>query len=305
MVDKASNPQVDFLQDEDDDLDLDILGEEQAAEESDASDSSSSEAEALDSAELDKVTGPIGTPDADAAPVVETPATPAPASEPAPVVAESPAPVVVQEVQQQPAAPTPAPSPAPASPSAADITKVYTDWRTETEDLLAKHHYKLSEEDMAQIDAAPQEVLPRMMARVYMDAVSAAITQVLNYLPQTMRQVNEQERINSESENSFFGKWPALKEHKDSVLKIGQVYRQMNPQASAEQFINEVGAAAMVSLRLDPSGVVQQPVATPAPSAPFAPAAQTPQGGIAAPQKPVNMFTKLNEEFDSYDEEIE
>lgn len=304
-----SKVQLDFLQDMDEDLDLDDIPEMNASNtESESSeplaDDSNNEAAALDAAELDKVTGALGTPDADSAPVVDPAVAPQPVAETPPVaspepvaaVAAAPVPAVVESQAQ----PTPTPA---ASPD--DITKVYSDWRSETEDLLAKHHYKLSEEDMIQIDSNPQEALPRMMARVYMDAVSAAITQVLTYLPQTMRQVTEQERINNESESAFFSKWPALKEKKEAVLSIGQVYRQMNPRATAEQFINEVGAAAMMSLRLDPSQGTQPAAPIAASPQPFVPAAQTPQGGILANQKPVNQFTALNEEFDRWEEELD
>lgn len=311
MNEKVPNPQLQFLaeMDEDRDLDDELLtelngnneptGEEEAVSNSD---SEAAEADKLDSAELDAVTGAVGTLDADAAPVVDPNAAPAVVPEPAPVVAEAPAPAPAV-VEQPQAVQQPAPVEAPAQPSDADITKVWNDWRGETETLLAQHHYRLTEEEMALMDTSPQEVIPKMMSKVYLDAVSASLTQFLTYLPRMVRQVNEQDKVNQEAEDSFFGRWEQLKPHKEAVMKIGQVYRQMNPAASAEQFINEVGAAAMVSLRLDPTG--SKPAATPAAPAAFVPAAQTPQGGVAAPKKPINPYTALNEEFDRWDEELE
>jgi len=157
---------------------------------------------------------------------------------------------------------------------------------------------------MARLDTEPQAVIAEKMSQVYLDAVSAAISQVVQYLPRMVRQVNEQDAANSQSENAFFERWPDLKQHKDAVIKIGQVYRQMNPSAAADQFINEVGAAAMVSLRLDPSkGQAQQP-APAASQAPFVPAAQTPQGGTPRAQPSTNIFTQLDAEFNAIEEDI-
>lgn len=309
MADAIKNPQVSFLDEMDEDNDLDdfeaaVAGSATPAEENADPDSAPQPEDAVESAELDAVTGPLGTPDAgtpeaDAAALAAA-AQAAPAV-PEPVPAQAELPLAAPEVVA-PAAPS-QPAPVEAAPPAEDITKVYTDWRVQTEDLLAQHHYKLNEEEMALLDTNPQEVIPKIAAKVYLDAVSAAITQVTNYLPRMVRSVIEQDAVNTESENQFFSAWPALKGHKESVLKIGQVYRQMNPQASAEQFVNEVGAAAMVSLRLDPQGA--RAPATPAAPAAFVPAAQTPQGGVAAPKGKVNPFTALNAEFDNFEEEID
>lgn len=188
-----------------------------------------------------------------------------------------------------------------------EINQVYADWRRETETLLAEHHYKLTKEEIDEIEADPAKALPRHMARVYMDSVTAAISQITTHMPRLVRIVIEQDSASSKAENAFFEQWPELKEHSDTVVKIGQAYRQLNPNASEEEFINEVGAAAMVSLRLDPTNR-RNGASNSTPkgngrdsqqqhNAPFKPATSSPG---ALPKAPVdtNPFTQLDAEFD-------
>lgn len=308
MADKQKTVMEEFLEDAagfDDELESDELNDARTEEpgEADSSEIAADESNKANLEELEAVTGsadptgpeptPVQTEALDPAAGQEAPQTPA--TEPA--AATEPA----QPVVAAPAEPASPAAAAPAPVSTENIQEVFTDWRKQTEDLLAQHHYALSEEDMARLDTEPQEFIPRLAARIYLDAVSAAISQVVNYLPRMVRQVNEQDAVNSQSENAFFERWPDLKQHQQKVIAIGQTYRQMNPQATAEQFINEVGAAAMVSLRLDPAGKTP---AAPATQQPFVPAAQTPQGGVPKPVKPTNIFSQLDEEF-SVEEDID
>lgn len=217
---------------------------------------------------------------------------------------------------EPPVQPTPPPiaaqAPAPQAPSSTEqilvdatsndeIQRVYGEWRSTTEDLLADHHYKLKQEDLEALELEPAKVLPRMMAKVYLDSVTAAMSQITMHLPRLVRIVNEQTQSLQQSENTFFDRWPELKTAQggvDTVIRLGQNYRNANPQATEADFINEVGAAAMVALRLDPnkkSGNGQAaPVARPAS---FVPATQTPQGGIPKVQPSTNVFDNLDREF--------
>lgn len=312
MSDKQKSAMEEFLEDAAE-LEFDDEDQPGTEESSDSSQTDPDEGANVDNTELEAVTGAAGTPDVDNQPDPAPGETPSPAASqeaPAQQPATTEAPAASTEPQPapvQPAAPpepvAQAPEAAPATtPPAENIQEVFTDWRTKTEDLLAQHHYALSAEDMARLDTEPQEIIPRLLSKVYLDAVSASISQVVQYLPQMVRQVNEQHAVNSQSENAFFERWPDLKQHQQTVISIGQVYRQRNPQATAEQFINEVGAAAMVSLRLDPSKG-QAPASQPAQAAPFVPAAQSPQGGAPKAAPPSNIFTQLDQEF-SFEEDM-
>lgn len=187
------------------------------------------------------------------------------------------------------------------------VQEQYGAWRKQTEDALAKSHYALSQEQADELDINPAEFIAKAMSRVYLDAVTATLTQTMQFLPQMIQGIQTQEKASNANEDVFFGRWPKLKEHQATVLRVGQVYRQLNPQASMEQFINEVGAQTMVALRISPdeaAGVQPAPVGNgraarngvlAAPGG-FKPATSTPGGALPVQQK--NPFELLNEEFE-------
>lgn len=181
------------------------------------------------------------------------------------------------------------------------VAERYGTWRKETENVLATQHYALKPEEIEELDTNPGEFLSRKMAKVYLDAVTATLTQVTQFLPRMIQDVNQQSVQSNQNEEQFFQRWPKLKEHQQAVLRTAAVYRQLNPSASMEDFINEVGAQTMVALRIPPEEQQQQvngkgngvPVRT----APFKPAASSPPGGASPPQQK-NLFDQLNDEFE-------
>jgi len=204
------------------------------------------------------------------------------------------APVQQPEPVQQPiVAPTPE-----AAPTPEQVTEYYRNWRTQTEDVLAKTHYKMTQEEVDEMDLNPVEFLPKYAARVYLDAVTATMAQVNANFPRLVNEVLARNKDGDAREVTFYERWPDLKEHGDVVLRLGSAYRQNNPGATVDDFINEVGAAAMVTLRKPMPGMVNGNGATPTvPVKPFKPAAATPPSTGAAPP-PKNPFESLNDQFD-------
>lgn len=185
--------------------------------------------------------------------------------------------------------------------------KLYTDWREQTEELLATHHYALSQEQIDEYEENPAALIPKLMSRVYMDSISAAFNQVTNYLPRMVGMVIDQRDSMNKAEKAFFDKWPDLLNDRDTVLRLGMAYRQANPEASMDDFINEVGAQTMVALRKTPAntngnGTQAQPSAKPASSGAFKPAVETPAAPPAR-KKETNVFEQLAEDFAAFDEE--
>lgn len=178
-----------------------------------------------------------------------------------------------------------------------EAAKLFGDWRNTTETLLAEHHYKLTEEDVAQLNENPAAYIPRAMSRVYLDCISASFQQFVQYLPRMVHQVLEARDVNSKNETDFFAAWPDLAKHekgRDTVLRLGAAYRQANPAASVEDWINEVGAQSMVALRITPSNAkIEDPAKK---ETAFKPASNTP---ASVPQKPLNTnpYAQLAEEF--------
>jgi hypothetical protein len=215
----------------------------------------------------------------------EKPAEAAPADKkPEPAPAEKKAEEKKDEVKQ------------PEALTEEEAGKLYGEWRSTTEALIAEHHYRLTEKDVAEFNENPAVFIPKAMSRVYMDSISAAFQQFTQYLPRMVDQVMTARQVRESRENAFFSKWPDLKPHRDAVLRLGAAYRQSNPQATLDDFINEVGAQAMVALRINPQQQQQQQ--TPASKEPstFKPATSS---GTPTPPKPKssNPFEQLTQDF--------
>lgn len=193
---------------------------------------------------------------------------------------------------------------APESFTPEKIQQVYQDWRKETENLLADHHYALKPEELEEFEVEPNKVIARLMSRVYLDSVTAAINQITGSFPRLVSLTLEQNERDKANENVFFDRWPQLKGKDDLVRRIGANYRVQNQSATVEQFVNEVGAAAMVALRLDPNPNANANGNGHAPAtnkpANFVPAVNTPTP-LPAKQPNTNVFAQLNDEFEQED----
>ncbi len=290
------SPEEFFADDSDVDSELDAdLQEEPVVEASDA-DSTVVGEEKDESAKPPVVaadapvapTAPEETPSAPSAPEA-TPAVPVvpPAAEPTQVPQQPPA-----EPRPEPVAPVAAPTEptAPAAPTAPEVpVPTAAEMRVQAEEALATQHYALSEEQAAEYDSDPAVFIAKQSARVYMDSVTNTLAHVLQQLPGLVEGVIEQRKVVDKDEEAFFSAWPKLRDQRESVVNIAQVYRQLHPQAPPEQFIRDVGAQTMVALKLT---VDEVPAETPpAPAPPFVPAASSPPAGPTPP--PTNPFEQM------------
>jgi len=231
---------------------------------------------------------PASTPPAAAAPVEQ--AAPAPAQTPAEPTYQ--APTAVPPQQEAPSVPEqPAAQPATPGPTREEM-------RAQAQAELEKR-YALSKEDADAMISEPETVLPKLASQMYLDIFDNVMRDVQMYLPHAVQQINSYSQTAQKDEADFFTTWPDLKGHTDEVMKIGQMYRRMYPQASKEQFIQEVGLQSMIRLKLPIQGQPGvQPAAPPQRSAPYVP----PQGGsaVAPPSAPPapNMFGDLMDEWD-------
>lgn len=179
-----------------------------------------------------------------------------------------------------------------------EVQTQFREWRTQTEDVLAKHHYALNQEQLDELELNPGEFISKVASRVYLDAVTATMTQIVQSLPGMIEQYNQQNSVVSANETEFFGKWPELKEHSEAVGRLAKSYRAANPNADREQFINEVGAQAMVALRIPPPQIQQNnDKGNGKKTAPFVPASTTPPAGNAPPARK-NSYDALASEWE-------
>ena len=241
-------------------------------------------------------------------PPAETP--PEAAPEPMPEPAAEVPPVEVPPPAPEQAAPEPSPAepvtpPTPTEePPAIPMDEVranYAQARTEMEGIVASQHYALDEAAMEAFDTNPAEEIPKIMARVYMDAVTGAVAHMMTHMPALVDSVVQGRATYDQAEEEFFAAWPQIDRsaHAASIAQMGQVYRQVNPNATKADFIRDVGAQVVVAFGLGQLAAVAptpEENATP-PAAPFKPAGQGGLGG-AAPNK-TNPFDDFTKEMES------
>lgn len=223
-----------------------------------------------------------------AAAPTEPPAAPAPSVVATPEV--TPPPVVPAQnapVQSQPGAATPQPTVAPGQELNALRGEITKNREKVIEVLQKAYEDTFTDDDMVEFASEPKKALSKMGARLHVDLVQNMLGTIANQLPQMVIGMMEAQKQHATAEGVFWDKWPQLDREKDkpAVMQIFQVFRQMNPTATAEQAIQMVGAQAMVALNRLQAAPVAQAAVPAARQAPFQPAgngAAPPPGG--APQ---------------------
>lgn len=119
-------------------------------------------------------------------------------------------------------------------------------------EALAKEKFALTDEEAIAFEENPTEALSKMGAKLYYDAMTATMARMAEIVPAMIANYQEAVKNSSKSEDFFFNKWPQLDrgKHLNEVVRIGQIYRQMNPKATSEQFVNDVGLMVTTSLGL-------------------------------------------------------
>lgn len=224
----------------------------------------------------------------------------APEGEPAPKVEVEPP--TAAEPTQPPTEPIVEPT-APTEPALQltqeQLAKHYVQWRAQSEELLATQHYAIDEKQLDAFNEDPTKFISGLSAKVYMDSVTAAIGHVMNVLPQAVEVALQVRDLTKTNEDAFYTMWPQLKraEHHDTVVRLGMAYRQIAPNAPAETFFRDVGAQALIALKIPMEATSEVPLA--APVAPFQPAVAIPPTGGPVNEK--NPFTQLANEFEEED----
>lgn len=226
--------------------------------------------------------------------VVE-PAAPEPEAvpKPAPVVAPQTPPAAVEPPPQP--APVAPPPPAP-EPAATASPEEYQTWR-QTRLGQLEQMYAVSEDDATALLTEPEKVLPRIAAQVHMEVLENSMRAMQAMMPVMMRELTVHTERNNAAKSLFTSINPDLADPKfePAIMQLGQVYRQVNPTANAEEASRAIGNLVRSALGI----AVAAPVAPAAPQ-PVAPVPFTPArggGSGAAPVAVVNDFEKLAMEF--------
>lgn len=209
-----------------------------------------------------------------------------------------------EEQEQTPEIPQVPEEPQPEQLSPEDLQAQREQARAE----LAER-FKLSDEQAEALLMNPNEVLPQLVADVFLDVYDQVVGAIQAKLPEVVSGILEQQRVLNEERESFFREWPELAkdEYQPVIQRIKEAYWQMNPKASREQAVKEIGAQAWVALRLPLDGLLkragaadealgqgQQEVQNPPPRQPAA----TGGGQFEPPrERPKNEFEQLAEEL--------
>lgn len=254
-------------------------------------------------------------PDASAAPAVVPPAAtaspPASSAPPAPPVPAAAAaqPTAAQPTAQPgspPAADASQPSPA-GEPQGAQAPASLLDQMSQHREALigeiAAKQFAMTKEEADALEVDLHGTVPKLLARVYYDSVTATLAHIQRTVPQIVQQQVNLMRAADEAENAFYGMFPGLDraKHAADVNQFAQAFRT-NPNITQKDLFSMVGAAVMAKHGLtmtaqaaaQPSNGRSPPARTSTPA--FVPA----RPGASVTTHPIedNPFAGLGQDLD-------
>lgn len=228
-------------------------------------------------------------------PIAVTPAEPVP---PPTVEPPPPAPDLRDEIarlreelaslRQPPAAPQPS----------------YEEVRTKAYGELERS-YAMPEKDLEDFITNPGPTLAKMAANLHLrviENVAQLVQQQMSQFPAMLEQQTAQRRQEEGFWGKFDGRWPGLRgadpQYRDKIAVLGAAFRQINPKAGEEEFIEKVGAQASMLLGVVPSTPTTQVSTQAPPTKP--PARGGKPGGSSAKMTPWEELAKDFIEDDNF-----
>ena len=293
-ISEGAVEQVEVLAEDSDDFDYGVL--DNAIEASVAEETPEPQVPVV---EAPVVQTPVQTPAEGPAVVTPVPAAAAPASapvDPAAVAAPQAAPAV--ETPQQAASQAQAPTPQAENVDGfTALDQAIEKSREKVVDAVAQGSYQLSQEELEQISTEPEKVVPRLLARVHVNAVQGVLRHVASQMPMMVGALLQTQVENTKREETFFSRWPQLdrSKHRDDIVRVGQVYKQLNPNATVEDFIKHVGAQVVMlhGLHAQQAAASVQPVAPATPAYRPAGAGRTSAPAVQTQDNPWAEFVEV------------
>lgn len=232
------------------------------------------------------LTPPPATKPATPPPVPPTPPVP-------PVQATQPppqAPAVEQQPPVQPAAAQPPVSQAegPAIPAQLDrydpaqLVQALVANEAALTETLARQVFALSPQETEALETNVVEAIPRLMARVLMQAQKSALTQMAQMLPVIIQRHGMVMQVADSNESQFYAAVPGLNkaQHGRTVYQYATMFRRMHPQATLQDMIRYVGPMVQSVVGVTPGLTAPAPGRAPTtqgngrspPPSPFVPA---------------------------------
>lgn len=163
-------------------------------------------------------------------------------------VEEEPAPNA-EETEEPEAEEEEAPKP---QPTVDELKTQYAENRKTHVEALSKLFAVESEEDMEALRLEPEKKIPEMLGNLAYEVHEMSVRSMMQLFPSLVQQYNALAMQQQQEQQAFFDKWEVLKDPKyhQDVERARQLYKQMNPTASVEQMINEVGATVLIKHKI-------------------------------------------------------
>src|SRR5262245_53557191 len=162
--------------------------------------------------------------------------------------------------------------------------------------FIAEQMFQLTPQEKESLEQDVIGTIPQLLAKVFVRSQYNVLQQMGKMIPVMMQRHLEATKRNSAGEDKFFKRWNGLdpEKHGDTARKYAAVYRQMHPQASLDQMIEDLGPMVMMAHKVAPTlptakpGPAANPVSQAAngrspPPSPFVPAGA---GPTSAPRTP-------------------
>lgn len=169
-----------------------------------------------------------------------------------PAGAEPAAPATPAAPAVEPAAPGPTPKPQLSVSDPGSIAQALISQEGPAIDHLAETMFKLSAAEVEALESDAVGTIPKLMARAVVKAQINMLSSLAAMVPAMIQQSVSQMQTNSQNLRSFYQKFPQLKaaEHGAVVERVARSYRQMNPNVSREQMMEDVGAMVLTLAKI-------------------------------------------------------
>jgi hypothetical protein len=115
-------------------------------------------------------------------------------------------------------------------------------------------NYALSQEEVEGLETNAAEAIPKLLAKVHVQATLGAIHNIGNLVPAMVEKSLAQQAARTRNSEAFYSTFPKLDRnnpaHSDAVNRIAKAYRAANPSVPKAQMIQDVGLLAMQQLKI-------------------------------------------------------
>jgi hypothetical protein len=125
----------------------------------------------------------------------------------------------------------------------------------------AKALFSLSPEDVEALESEPVVTIPKLLARGFVQSQRQMLLTMARIVPAMLeRHLTLQTKVKA-NESAFYDRWKEIDsaKHGDLVAKTAVLYRQLNPQATMAQAIEDVGMMVLGLAKIVPAAAAAAP----------------------------------------------